>query len=44
MTVEVNEASEISETTEIDEVAVVSKAWKSLLRHSESSRFLNSII
>ena len=43
--VEAVEANEVAETTEVNEAAVFSKAAvKSLLRNSESSWFLNSII
>ena len=36
------EASEVAEADEVNEAAEVSKGSKSLLKTSESSRFLNS--
>ena len=36
------EASEVAEAAEVNEAAEVFKAQKSLLKTSESSRFLNS--
>ena len=42
--VEVAEASEVAEATEVNEAAEVLRPGKSLLRTSESSRFLNSAL
>ena len=44
MAVEAVEASEVAEAAEVNEAAEVVGPEKSLLRTSESSRFLNSII
>ena len=38
------EAIEVAEAAKVNEAAEVSKAWKTLMRTSKSSRFLNSII
>ena len=42
--VEASEFAEAAEATEVSEAVEVSKAWKSLLRTSEESWFLNLII
>ena len=42
--VEAVEASKVAEDTEVNEAAEVFKAWKSLLRTAELSRFFSSVI
>ena len=44
MAVEAIEASEVAKADEVNEAAEVPKSEKSLLKTSESSRFLNSAL